>query len=142
MCDATPTLREAVSLAALAQAIVVWTDRRIEAGTLPLPPREWTVRENRWLAGRFGIEATLIVEDLPAGSPERRPVRELVAELVDELMPIARELDSEAELAAVLDILATGSGAQRQRRLVERGGTLHDVVHHLVQELADDQPLP
>jgi carboxylate-amine ligase len=142
MCDATPTLREAVALAALAQALVVWCNRQLDADTMPIPPREWTVRENRWLAGRYGLDAELIVEDLPDGSPVRRPVRELVCELIDDLMPIATEIGSHAELADVVTILETGSGTQRQRRLVEAGGTLVDVVHHLVDELSADRPQP
>jgi carboxylate-amine ligase len=140
MCDATPTLTEAAALAALAQALVVWCGRHIDAGTLPTPPREWTVRENRWLAGRHGLDAELIVEDLAAGTVARRAVRELVAELVAELMPIAVEIGSHAELADVLTILSAGSGTERQRRVVDQGGTLADVVHHLARELADDRP--
>lgn len=138
MCDAPPTLREAVALAALAQALVVRTNRLLDADALPPPPREWTVRENRWLAGRYGVDARLIVEELPDGAAARRPVREIVTELVDDLRPIARELGSEVELDVVLEILEHGTGTQRQRRLLERGGTLGDVVHQLARELSDD----
>jgi carboxylate-amine ligase len=140
MCDAPPTLREAAALAAMAQALVVWCIRKIDTVELPPPPREWTVRENRWLAGRYGTEASLIVEDVTRGTVQRRPVRELVAELLAELQPIASELGSERELADVLTILASGSGTERQRRIVDAGGTLVDVVHHLARELADDRP--
>jgi carboxylate-amine ligase len=139
MCDATPTIAEATALGALAQTLVAWCLQRIEEGTLPPPPREWTVSENRWLAGRYGIEGTLIVEG-PDGSTERRPVRELLNDLVVELMPTARMLGNEDELGRVLEILDTGSGTIRQRRLVKGGGTLLDVVHHLADELAADQP--
>jgi carboxylate-amine ligase len=140
MCDAPPTLHEAVSLAALAQALVVWCDRRIDAGDLPEAPREWTVRENRWLAGRYGTDAFLIVES-PDGEVTRRPVPELVRELTDELRPIAEELGSAHWIDRLLCILENGSGTQRQRRVVERGGTLVDVVRHLVRELADDRAI-
>ncbi len=141
MCDAPPTLREAIALAAMAQAIVVRTNRLLEAGELPPPPREWTVRENRWLAGRYGTEADLIYVEKPGGNAVRRPVREMVAELVDQLTPIAKELGSEAELEVVHEILEHGTGTQRQRRLIEEGATLVDVVHHLARELADDRLL-
>jgi carboxylate-amine ligase len=141
MCDATQTLREAAAFAALAQALVVWCDRRLDAGDLPEPPREWTVRENRWLAGRYGTQATLIVEGAD-GRVCRRPVPELVAELVDELRPIAAELGSEHRLDDVLAILEHGSGAERQRRIVDAGGTLGDVVRHLAAEIDADRPLP
>ncbi len=142
MCDATPTLAEAAALAALAQSIVEWCNRRIDAGELAPPPREWTVRENRWLAGRYGMDAELIVEDRVQDTVSRRPIRDLTRSLVDEMMPIAIELGSDRELARVLDVVACGSGTSRQRRVVEGGGTLLDVVHHLADELAEDRPLP
>ena len=138
MCDATPTVRETVALAALVQALVASAIRRIEDGTLPPPPREWTIRENRWLAARYGLDAELIVEHPEHGHPERRPVPELVAELLDELHPVARDLGSLDQLADLEVMLAAGSGAQRQRRVVEAGGTLADVVQYLAAELAAD----
>ncbi|MDX2379204.1 MAG: glutamate--cysteine ligase [Acidimicrobiia bacterium] len=137
MCDATPTLREAAALAGLAQTLVAWCDELLDTAVLPPPPREWTVRENRWLAGRYGTDARLIVEDL--GRPTRRPIRELVHELVDQLRPTANRLGTRAELDEVLAISEHGSGTQRQRAVVEQGGTLIDVVHHLADELAADR---
>ncbi len=139
MCDSPHTLREAAALAALAQALVAWADSLIDRGALPTPPREWTVRENRWLAARYGVDALLIVEDADHGKPVRRSVRELVPELLEELSDTAAALGIEADLADVLDILANGSGSIRQRRLVEGGATLRDVVNHLVEELANDR---
>ncbi len=136
MCDAPPTLGEAIALAALAQALVAWCDQRITDGDLPAPPREWTVRENRWLATRYGLDAELIVEHDELERPLRRPARALVAELVELLMPTAERLGAADELADVLRIAERGSGTARQRRIVEAGGTLGDVVDHLVDELA------
>ena len=138
MCDATPTVRESVALAGLAQTLVHWCDRRIEADDLATPPREWTVRENRWLAARYGTDASLIVEDLDQGQPTRRPVSELVSELIDELRPTAAELGTDEQLDDIMAILGAGSGCDRQRRVVQDGGTLADVVHHLVDELHRD----
>jgi carboxylate-amine ligase len=138
MCDATPTLRETIALAALAQTLVMWTLQRIDDGTLPQPPREWTVRENRWLATRYGVDAELIVENPETGHAERRPVRELVAELLAQLRPFAVELGALEQFADLEVLLREGSGAQRQRRVVAAGGTLVDVVQHLAAELAAD----
>lgn len=138
MCDAVPTVRETVALAALAQTLVEWTNRRIDAGSLPPPPNEWTVRENRWLASRYGIEAELIVEHPDTGRPGRQSVRELVHELLDELHPVADDLGNLGHLADLATLMDVGTGAQRQRRVVEAGGTLVDVVHHLAAELAAD----
>ncbi len=139
MCDAAPTVRESVALAGLAQTLVAWCDAHLDVGGLPVPPREWTVRENRWLAARYGVDASLIVEHPDHGQPLRRPVRELVTELVAELRPTAAALGTDDQLDDVLQILRWGSGSDRQRRVVERGGTLHDVVRHLIDELAADR---
>jgi len=138
MCDATPTVRETVALAALAQTLVESTIRQIDAGTLPPPPREWTIRENRWLAARYGLDAALIVQPPGCDHPERRPVRELVSELLEELHPVASDLGTLDQLADLETMLTAGSGAQRQRRVVEAGGTLADVVQYLAAELAAD----
>lgn len=138
MCDAAPTVRETVALAALAQTMVAWCDERLDRGPLPPSAREWTVRENRWLAARFGLDAELIVEHPESGHPERRAVRELVDELLHELAPTADRLGTTAELDDLRTILSVGTSAMRQRAVVERGGTLVDVVHHLVESLAAD----
>jgi len=138
MCDAAPSVRESVALAALAQTLVAWCDELADAGALPVPAREWTVRENRWLAARFGIDAELIVEHPETGNPERLPIRELVRDLITQLTPTAARLGTTEQLQDVATILEVGTGASRQRAVVEAGGTLLDVVHHLVESLAAD----
>ncbi len=138
MCDATPTVRETIALAALAQTLVEWANRSIDDSSLPPPPREWTIRENRWLAARYGLDADLIVEHPDTGHPERRPVRMLVSDLLDELRPVADDLGNLDHFDDLALVLENGSGAERQRRIVAAGGTLADVVHHLAAELADD----
>jgi glutamate---cysteine ligase / carboxylate-amine ligase len=138
MCDAAPTVRETVALAALAQTLVAWCDERLDRGPLPPAAREWTVRENRWLAARFGLDAELIVEHPESGHPERRAVRELVVELLQELAPTAARLGTTDQLDDLRTILTVGTSAMRQRAVVEGGGTLVDVVHHLVESLAAD----
>ena len=142
MCDATPTLREAAALAGLAQTLVAWSLERIEAGDMPTPPREWTVRENRWLASRYGLDAELIVEGDENGTVRRAPIRDLLDELLDRLAPTAEELGTQEEFADLRRIATEGSGTERLRRLVEGGATLVDVVHHLADELANDRTGP
>lgn len=138
MCDSPHTIREVAALAGLAQTLVAWADRLIDRDEMPTPPREWTVRENRWLAARYGIDAELIVEDPEHHTAVRRPIRELVPELLDDLGDTAAALGTESELADVLAILDHGSGSTRQRDLVEGGASLLDVVNHLADLLMND----
>ncbi|MBI2705486.1 MAG: glutamate--cysteine ligase [Actinobacteria bacterium] len=132
MCDAIPTLKEAAALAALAQCLVQSLDDRFDDGTFPGAPREWTVRENKWLAARHGTDADLIVDN----QGTRRPARELITELVQQLEPVASHLDCETELEDVLGIVEEGPSYLRQRRIVQAGGDGKDIVRAAIAELA------
>jgi carboxylate-amine ligase len=136
ICDAMPTLAEVSALAALVQCLVHRVDEQIDAGTPPPPPREWTVRHNKWLACRHGLDAKLIVDDEGA----RLSARDAVADLLDELAPHARTLGCVAELDDVATILAVGPSYVRQRALAAAGASLTDVVLAAARELESGRP--
>ncbi len=158
MCDAIPTLGETIAVAGLAQTLVAWCLDRIAADDMPAPPTEWSVKQNRWLAARSGLDAHFIVEHagplsaadaaLPHHAAEigdrtvdRRPARELIGDLVELLRPTGERLGTAAQLDEILAIAARGSGTDRQRSVIERGGNLLDVVNHLIKEFDTDQPI-
>ena len=158
MCDAMPTLGETIAVAGLAQTLVAWCLDRIAAGDMPAPPTEWSVKQNRWLAARSGLDADFIVEQagplsaadvaLPHHATkigdrtvDRRPARELIGDLVGLLRPTGERLGTSAQLDEILAIADRGSGTDRQRSVIERGGTLLDVVNHLIREFDTDQPI-
>jgi carboxylate-amine ligase len=137
MCDGLPTFQEVSALAALSQCLVTWLDGRADAGEALPPPSEWFLRQNKWRAARYGIDAELIVDD----DGTTRPVRDLVTDLTNTLAPVAAELDCEQELAEVREILRVGPSYVRQRRLVDAGGSLTDVVGLLVDEMKQGRPV-
>jgi len=67
------------------------------------------------------------------------PLRHEVAQLVEELTPVARRLDCEADLQRAL-VMAERPSYMRQRDVVDRGGSLRDVVDSLIAELRTDTP--
>jgi carboxylate-amine ligase len=136
ICDAMPTLKEIAAVGALVQSLVHRIDAQIDRGEPVYIAREWTIRQNKWLAARHGLDAKLIVDD----EGTRPTARDAVADLVAELVPIAKELGSAAELADVPSILELGPSYVRQRAVRQRGGDLRDVVRALVAELATDEP--
>jgi carboxylate-amine ligase len=135
MCDAPPTLREVAALAALAQSLVVWLDQDVTPGATP--GHDWTVRENKWLAARHGIEARLIADH--AGT--RRSACDLAEELLTRLGPTASALGCTSELDDVRRILDHGPSYRRQRAIRHAGGTAQDVVDALIRELRTDEPV-
>lgn len=134
MCDAMPTMTETCALAALAQCTVARYDELLDRGyTLPTE-REWVLRENKWRAARHGLDASIVVD----ATGRTRPITNLIEEAVEELMPFARRLDCAAELESIHGILAAGTSATRQRRVLADTGSLEDVVRALRAEFATD----
>jgi carboxylate-amine ligase len=137
ICDGLPTLTEIGAVAALSQCLVEQFDREIDRGyTLPVPAG-WVLRENKWRAARYGLDAEIVVDE--KGTVQ--PVRHAIAELAEELAPTAARLGCDDELADVHRNLAAGASYQRQRAVAAaHGGDLRPVVDSLLAELRDDLP--
>jgi carboxylate-amine ligase len=138
ICDGLPTLYEISWAAALSQCLVEMFNGQLDRGyTLPVP-KGWTIRENKWRAARYGLEADLIVDN--EGRTE--PLRDLIAELVDDLQPIAERLGCSRELLRAKQIIEVGPSYLRQRRAAEAaGGDLHAVVDSLLAEMRNNAPI-
>jgi carboxylate-amine ligase len=138
ICDGIPTLSEVATTAALSQCLVEWLNGLFDRGyTLPVP-RSWIVRENKWKAARYGVDAEIIADEEGA----LIPIRTAIIELVEELAPMAKRLGCEDELERAVAIVDRGPSYLRQRDVAAAGGTLVDVVDSLVEELRTDTPRP
>jgi carboxylate-amine ligase len=135
MFDGAPTLHEVGMVAALSQSLVQLFDSRLDSGDpLPsLPP--WVVRDNKWRATRYGLDAAVIVDS----SGSTAPLRDELDDLVAELRPVADRLGCAAELDMVSEVMDHGASYERQRAVVAAGGGLTDVVDALVKEFAEDR---
>ncbi|MGN6241854.1 MAG: glutamate--cysteine ligase, partial [Cellulosimicrobium cellulans] len=132
ICDGLPTLDEVTAVAAMAQCLVEQMDTQLDRGYQLPQPRAWVVRENKWRAARYGLDAEIVVD----ARGTVRPVRAAIRELVDDLTPTARRLGCEDELVLVLRILEHGASYQRQRRVAASGGgELRPVVDALLEEM-------
>lgn len=136
ICDGLPTLAEIGMVAALAQCLVEQFDTQLDRGyTLPTPS-SWTVRENKWRAARYGLDARVITDEKGATAP----IRTLLSELAAELMPVAVRLGCSEQLETIDQVLAVGGSYERQRAVVDGGGSLRDVVAALVAEFSAGTP--
>src|SRR2546430_12117778 len=131
ICDAVTRLEHVVALTAYCQALVKLLAERFERGEqIPSYHRILTT-ENKWLAGRYGLEAPLM--DLATGRRNRIPLIQLIKRTPKEVEPHARELGSERELEGIEEILGQGNGADRQLRVFNAN---RDIVE-VVSEIAD-----
>ncbi|MDP9480457.1 MAG: YbdK family carboxylate-amine ligase [Actinomycetota bacterium] len=116
-----------VSLAALTQCLVATAEEYA-----PEDPR--FVSENKWRAIRRGLDARFY--DFSTGV--KKGARETARDLVARLRPVSQDLGCEAELEGTLEILDRGSGAELQRAVYEKRGSLADVVKYLLETTAPD----
>lgn len=133
ICDGIPTLDEISVIAAMAQSLVEALDRQLDKGyTLP-QPRMWLVRENKWRAARYGLDAEIVVDDL---GNNVKPIKEAILDLAEDLEPIARKLGCADELMQVERLMEKGASYQRQRATAAaHDGDLKAVVDGLLREM-------
>ncbi|MUL39672.1 glutamate--cysteine ligase [Streptomonospora sp. PA3] len=134
MFDGIPTLREVGMAAALSQSLVRLFDQQLDRGYgLPSPP-SWVVNDNKWRATRYGLDARIITDD----RGRTMPLRDDLHELLRELEPVAARLGCAEDLGVAAEILDKGASYERQRAVIDDGGTLNDVVDSLVAEFRAD----
>lgn len=130
-CDGMSTLPELAALAALVQVLVEHFSRRLDEG-LPLETiQPWFIRENKWRAARYGLDARVIVDHLGT----QRPVTDHLRETLAEIGGIADDLKCARELTGIEAILTDGASYSRQLAVADASdGDLREVVRHLVGE--------
>jgi carboxylate-amine ligase len=122
---------EAVCLAGLVRALVArCLDDATDGVAVPDPMPE-VLEAATWKAARYGLEADLIDPIAHRSVPADR----LVGRLLDLLeRPLRRGGDGERVLSGVERLLASGTGAERQRAVVSAGGDLTDVARFIAEE--------
>jgi carboxylate-amine ligase len=130
-CDGMSTLPELAAVAALVQSLVESFSRDLDEGRELVTLQPWFVRENKWRAARYGLEARIIVDR----DGRQMPVREHLRQTLDRIRDIAVELKCSRELAAIDTILSEGASYDRQLMVADAAhGDLREVVHHLIRE--------
>jgi glutamate---cysteine ligase / carboxylate-amine ligase len=122
--DAQTRVESVAAVAALAQSLAATL-----ADRPPVPQPRTLIAENKWRAARYGLDAELV--DLACD--RRRSARDAIRELVEATSSAAERLGCTDELAEVEALLERGTGADEQRRVRERDGSLLAVAQWLVR---------
>jgi len=133
-CDGLSSAEEIGAVAALIQCLVEHLSTRLDDGEDLPTMQPWYVRENKWRAARYGLDAEIILDSAGA----ERLVTDDIRDLLVTLAPVAERLDCAKELADVGLILVAGASYQRQLRVAAaHDGDLRAVVRALAGELRD-----
>jgi carboxylate-amine ligase len=121
---------DAVLLAALVRGLVETAARQWRGGLPPVTASAVQLRLASWQAGRFGVGADLV--DPLTGQP--RPAFEVVMSLLDHIQPVLKEQGEFSVVEFMLfQLLARGTGADRQRAAFANSGSLCGVIADAVQ---------
>lgn len=141
ICDVSPRLDHAASIAALVQCTLRMLWRLARANQRWRIYDSFLVGENRWRAQRYGTTEGLI----DFGRGELVPYGELLEEWIGLVAEDAEALGCAAELNAARDILAAGTSSERQRRAhataladsADMGQAYRAVIRHLIEEFTE-----
>ena len=116
--DATMELWKLAAIAAYTHCLVVYFERRLDAGHKLPSLQPWHVAENKWRAARYGLDALIITD---RETSEALVTDELDA-WVDRLAPLSEELGCAAELQDVRKLIARGGDYALQRAAAREYG--------------------
>jgi carboxylate-amine ligase len=133
ICDVPMTVQETITIAALFQGICAKLYKlRTENLNFIIYPRV-LINENKWRAGRYGIEGSMI----DFGKETEVNTRVLIYELLDFINDVSGPLGIRNAISHVHKMLENGTGADRQLQIYQQTGSLPDVVDYIHSQFLD-----
>ena len=130
MCDCCTSLKDAVSIAALLQALVA------KVITLRKSNQQWRnyrgslIHENKWRAAQKGVKSKLI--DL--GAEKEISFADLISEMLEFIDDVVDDLGTRKYIDNILKISKEGSSADKQIEIYKDTGDMQKVVDFLIDE--------
>jgi glutamate---cysteine ligase / carboxylate-amine ligase len=129
ICDVPGTLEDAMAIAALTHSLVKALSDEIDAGTYQHDCHPMMVRQNKWRAARYGLDAQLV----DSSTYELQSARQAVRDLTELVRPAAEELGCDNELDRVLTMTEKPGWSQHQLDLLEKTGDPAEVVRKMIE---------
>jgi carboxylate-amine ligase len=127
ICDVPMTVDETITIAAFFQAICAKIYKLRSRNLNFIQYSRALINENKWRAGRYGIDGFLI----DFGKEEEINTRVLIYELLDFVDDVVDQLGSRDRLNYVHKILEKGTGADRQLKIYDETQNLKTVVEYI-----------
>jgi glutamate---cysteine ligase / carboxylate-amine ligase len=127
ICDVPMTVHETIAIAALFQAICAKIYKLRSQNMNYMQYSRALINENKWRAGRYGIDGSLI----DFGKEEEVNTRMLLYELLDFVDDVLDPLGSRHAIGLVHNMLQNGTGADRQLKVYQQTQSLHSVVDYI-----------
>ena len=130
ICDIPMLVDETIAIAAIFQALVAKLYRlRLQNLNFMIYTRA-LINENKWRAGRYGIDGKMI----DFGKEQEVKTRSLILELLDFIDDVVDELGSRDAINYVHTMLENGTGADRQLKVFEETKDMKTVVDYILEQ--------
>src|SRR3982751_553384 len=127
ICDVPMTVQETIAIAALFQAICVKIYKLRSKNMNYMIYQRALLNENKWRAGRYGLDGSLI----DFGIETEVNTRVLIYELLDFIEDVVDDLGSRHAIGYIQKILEEGTGADRQITVFNQRQNYLDVVDYI-----------
>lgn len=127
ICDVPMTTMETIAIAALFQALCAKLYKLRNSNLNFMMYQRALLNENKWRAGRYGIDGTLI----DFGKETEVNTRLLIYELLEFVDDVVDDLGSRSAINYVHKILEHGTGADRQLKVYNDTNDLETVVDYI-----------
>jgi glutamate---cysteine ligase / carboxylate-amine ligase len=130
ICDVPMTVDETICIAALIQALVAKLYKLRTQNLNFMNYHRALINENKWRAGRYGIEGKMI----DFGLEKEVETKLLMQEFVDFVDDVLDDLGSREEVEYIFKMLENGTGADRQLKIWEETKDLTKVVDYITEQ--------
>jgi len=137
VCDQLSNLGEALAIVAFVHALGLWFDHN-QSWLEEMPrPSTWRLRENKWRAMRYGLDAKMVVNNLG----DTCPVVDDIKTWLGRIQAQYAEMSYQPYQNTLLDMLARGNSAKRQQTVWVATGSLEEVARFNCRELQSGKPM-
>jgi carboxylate-amine ligase len=137
ICDQPTTVAGVAAIGAFVHCLAHWfAEHQSWLDEMPRPSN-WRMRENKWRAMRYGLDAQLVINNVG----DTKPIKDDLLQWHERLQPFYKSLGYEKYGEMLTAIIAKGNGASRQKRIWQATQSLETVYAYAIDELQHGTPL-
>ncbi|NNC96022.1 MAG: carboxylate-amine ligase [Chitinophagales bacterium] len=133
ICDIPLTVDETVCLTAMIQALVAKLYLLRTQNLNFILYHRALINENKWRAGRYGLDGKLI----DFGQEAEVDIKILIEEMLEFVDEVVDDLGSRNEMNKIKDMLKNGTGADRQLAVYNETNDLKKVVDYIIEQTTE-----
>ena len=134
ICDSCTKMQDALSIAALIQALVAKLIILRNSNQKWRNYRRSLIHENKWRATKQGINSKL----LDLGKIKEVSYKNLMYEMLDFIDEVVDDLGSRKYIDNIKNIIKNGTSADKQLKIYNKKNNIKDVVDYLIKATASD----